>query len=104
VVASSVELTPAAAKKIRRLSKDIQKRVLQRIRYLEDDPRPPGCEPVENFKGSFKVREGDYRAVYTIRDEQRLVLVAKVAHSSEVYKRLEPLKKLMPVRKGKPEE
>jgi mRNA interferase RelE/StbE len=83
-----VRVTPAARRQIKRLSKQNQARVVDELRALAADPRHHGYGPVVNHPGLFKVRIGDYRIVYTIDDDVLVVLVVKVGHRSEVYKRL----------------
>jgi mRNA interferase RelE/StbE len=62
--------------------------VVARINALEDDPRPDG---VVTLTGSepplYRVREGDWRIVYRIKDEQLRIIVIRIGHRSEVYGR-----------------
>jgi mRNA-degrading endonuclease RelE of RelBE toxin-antitoxin system len=57
-----------------------QARIEAKIDALADDPRPPGCEPVKAAtRGTYRVRVGDYRVIYTILDDEQMVVVARVA-------------------------
>ena len=49
------------------------------IEALADNPRPPGCEKLSGLP-RYRIRQGQYRIVYEIRDDVLLVLVVKVAH------------------------
>jgi mRNA interferase RelE/StbE len=75
----------SVAKDLRELPKADVKRILQRIRSLADDPRPPGCE---NLSGQerYRIRQGAYRIVYEIDDHVLIVLVVKVGHRRDVYR------------------
>ena len=64
--------------------KDLEK-IIQRIRKLEVEPRPPGCRKLSG-QNRFRLRQGDYRIVYQIDDAQRIVEVYKIGHRREIYK------------------
>ena len=65
--------------------KDLQ-RVLDRISALAADPRPPGCEKLSSQE-RYRVRQGRYRIVYSIQDDELTVWVVKVGHRKDVYDR-----------------
>ena len=73
----------SVTKDLRAFPKADVKRVLQRIRSLADDPRPPGCEKLSSQE-RYRVRQGLYRIVYEIDAEILIVLVVKVGHRREV--------------------
>jgi mRNA interferase RelE/StbE len=52
---------------------------------LAADPRPPGCQKLATGDG-YRVRQGDYRIVYTVDDEDRVVEVYKIGHRREIYR------------------
>ena len=56
------------------------------IDALAADPRPHGAEKLAG-RDDFRIRVGDYRIVYAVDDTERLVLVARIAHRREVYRR-----------------
>ena len=76
----------SVAKDLRRLPKEDVARILKRIEALAEDPRPPGCEKL-SAQERYRIRQGVYRIVYEIRDRELIVMVVKVAHRSEVYKK-----------------
>ena len=76
----------SVAKDLRELPKQDVKRILQRVRSLSDDPRPPGCEKLSGQE-RYRVRQGLYRIVYEIHDDAVLVIVVKVGHRRDVYRR-----------------
>ena len=63
--------------------KDV-KRILHRIKTLEENPRPPGRE---NLTGQerYRLRQGRYRIVYSIQDDELTVWVVKVGHRKNIY-------------------
>ncbi len=61
------------------------KRILDRIKMLADDPRPPGSEKLTGQE-RYRVRQGLYRIVYSIQDNELTVWVVKVGHRKDVYR------------------
>lgn len=86
-----VEFTTSAAKELRKLRKSIQPKLMKaigdRIDELADEPKPPGAEKVEGYE-YWRVRSGDYRIVYSVEDEVLTVVIVRVGHRREVYRRL----------------
>jgi mRNA interferase RelE/StbE len=66
--------------------KRLRQRLVAAIADLADNPRPAGCEKLAGAEDAYRIRQGDYRAVYTIDDSARVVLVVKVGHRREVYR------------------
>ena len=81
-----VFLERAAEKDLNRLSSEVHDRVITAIRGLASDPRPPGCRKLAGSKHDWRIRVGDYRVVYEIADEIRIVRVNRVRHRREVYR------------------
>ncbi len=77
-----------AARAIRKLGRDAQRQVVAKLERLADNPRRPGSKKLEGTEDLHRVRVGDYRIVYRIEDQVLLVLVVRVAHRSDVYRRL----------------
>ncbi|WP_241709549.1 type II toxin-antitoxin system RelE family toxin [Arthrobacter bambusae] len=48
-------------------------------------PRPPGAKKFSGISGDWRVRTGDYRIIYEIRDAQLIVLVAALGHHRDIY-------------------
>ncbi len=61
-------------------------RILARIRSLSVDPRPVGSEKLSGQE-RYRVRQGVYRIIYSIEDDQLIVTVVKVGHRGNVYDR-----------------
>jgi mRNA interferase RelE/StbE len=73
------------AKDLRALPKSDVAKVLERIDALRDDPRPPGSEKL-SAQERYRVRQGSYRILYEIEDQQVVISVVKVGHRREVYR------------------
>ena len=63
--------------------KDLKK-ILDRIELLSEDPRPPGCEKLTGQQ-RYRLRQGRYRILYSIQDDELTIWVVKVAHRKDVY-------------------
>ena len=57
--------------------------ILKRIEALAGDPRPPGCEKLSGQE-RYRVRQGVYRILYEIQDQDFVVTIVKVGHRREV--------------------
>jgi mRNA interferase RelE/StbE len=79
-----VRIKRSVAKELLRLSKADNRRIVSRIEALAKDPRPVGCEKLAG-RESYRIRQGNYRVVYTIDDDRVIVEVVRVAHRSDVY-------------------
>ena len=87
-MAHRVEFTPAAQRELRALDGEIHRRVAAAIDDLADDPRPPGVKQMHGKAPDvWRIRVGDYRVLYRIRDDVLTVLVVKIGHRREVYRR-----------------
>jgi len=76
----------SVAQDLRRIpNRDLQ-RILAAIDSLSEEPRPPGCEKLSGQE-RYRVRQGNYRIIYEIRDDEVVVVVVKVGHRGEVYRR-----------------
>ncbi|MFP4251205.1 MAG: type II toxin-antitoxin system RelE family toxin [Guyparkeria sp.] len=62
------------------------RRILKRIEALADDPRPVGSEKLSGQE-RYRVRQGNYRILYEIVDDELVVTVVKVGHRRHVYRR-----------------
>ncbi len=80
----SVFFRKSVARDLARIPKKDVKRIIARIKALAEEPRPHGCEKL-SAQERYRVRQGTYRIVYSIQDEERTVRVVKVGHRRDVY-------------------
>ncbi len=89
MAAYSLVIKQSAAREIEHLpTKHDRQRVVARIQALAHDPRPPGSEKLAGSSNRFRVRQGHYRIVYSIYDQELVVEVVKVGHRKDVYRSL----------------
>jgi len=80
-----VNLSPAAARQLRKFDPKTRRRIQAVIELLADEPRPPAATRLVGGSGEWRVRTGDYRVIYEIHDAELLVLVLRMAHRCEIY-------------------
>ena len=64
--------------------KDVNK-ILQRIELLTSEPRPPGCEKLTGQE-RYRLRQGRYRILYSIQDDELTVWIVKIGHRKDIYR------------------
>ncbi len=80
-----VFIKPSAVREIEAIQKKDRERIASRIAALSEDPRPAGCEKLSGQE-RYRVRQGQYRVVYAVDDEGKIVVVFKVGHRRDVYR------------------
>jgi mRNA interferase RelE/StbE len=87
VASYKVLIKASAAKEIENVGqKRDRQRIVARILALAEEPRPVGCEKLAGVDDRYRVRVGSFRIVYSIADDELLVVVVRVAHRKDVYK------------------
>jgi mRNA interferase RelE/StbE len=81
-----VRLDGRTRRALDRLPGDAFARVIRKLDGLQDEPRPMGVEKLAGGQDLYRVRAGDYRIVYAIRDRELVVIVVRIGHRREVYR------------------
>lgn len=76
-------LKKSAVKELEAIPKRDLTKIVERIHSLADEPRPQGVEKL-SAQERYRIRQGDYRIVYSIEDDVLTVCVVKVGHRREV--------------------
>ena len=83
----SIVLDSRVAKDLAKHEPGVLKRIDAAIRRLGSNPRPAGSKKLQGrISEAWRVRVGNYRILYHIRDERREVIIYKIGHRSEVYR------------------
>ncbi len=80
-----IELAIRAEKNLLALPKSSQNRIRNAISALSETPRPNGCKKLKGVD-AYRIRIGDYRVVYSVKDSILIVSVIDVGHRREIYK------------------
>ncbi len=85
-----VEITPHAIRSLKKLKRDrdLLERIDKAIDSLARNPRPPGCKklPSSKYDNLYRIREGDWRILYAIHDNQILVIILDVRRRNQAYR------------------
>lgn len=87
MAAYSISIKKSAASELEGLGKNDLRKVLERIATLGENPRPAGAEKLAGVE-LWRIRQGDYRIVYSIEDNALTVWVVKVGHRRDVYSKI----------------
>ena len=79
-------LERSAEKDLKRLAHEIRPKVIAAIKTLGEEPRPPGCRKLVGEENDWRIRVGDYRVIYEIADEIRIVRITRIRHRKDVYR------------------
>lgn len=81
-----VEWKKSTKKDLRRLPANVAARVVDEVAALGANPFPQGVEKLSGAENSYRIRLGDYRVVYNVFREWRLVEIERVRHRKDVYR------------------
>ena len=82
----AIEYERRAFKALQGIGRPDQPRMLRRIERLAEDPRPVGAEKLSGLGDAWRVRQGDFRIVYTIDDPAWIVTITKVGNRRDIYR------------------
>ena len=72
-------------KDLRKIPQEEIKKILQKIDLLAANPRPPGSETLTGQE-RYRIRQGRYRILYSIEDNELTIWVVKISHRKDVYR------------------
>ena len=82
-----VQLAASAARTFRKLEESDKRKIGRALDSLSLDPRPHGCAKLAGEENLYRIRSGDYRIIYQIRDRILLVLVVAIGHRRDIYRK-----------------
>lgn len=81
-----VLIKPSAVKEIEAIPRKKDRQLIaQKIKQLATDPRPHGCQKLSGHD-RYRLRQGLYRIIYSIEDNELVVYVVKVGHRKDIYR------------------
>lgn len=81
----SVAVLPSVRKDLKKVPKADRVRILARIGDLAEDPRPPNCKKLKGFDTRYRVRQGNYRILYDVFDNELQVVVVAAGQRGGIY-------------------
>jgi len=81
-----VVLRPAARRDADALDRKTFDRVLSKMHMLKSDACPPGSKKLVGRDNEYRLRIGNYRVLYEIDDEEKIIRIFRVLHRREAYR------------------
>jgi mRNA interferase RelE/StbE len=81
----SITFARSACKELESLNAALIQRIFPKIEALAKEPRPRGCRKLRGEKNLWRIRVGEYRVIYGINDEEKVVDIIAVRHRSAAY-------------------
>jgi len=81
----SIEILRSAQKELGKIGLQDRERIINAIRLLAKDPRPPSCRKLSG-RPAWRIRVGSYRVIYEVDDGKIVVTVIAIGHRREVYR------------------
>ena len=83
-----IEFKKSAYKELKSIPKKDLKRILSKIKSLSENPRAGGCTKLSALE-RYRIRQGNYRILYSIEDDILTIYIVKIGHRKDVYGSLE---------------
>ena len=80
-----VELRRRVRQSLGKLPEKDRRVVIATLKSLEQEPRPRGVEKIRGTE-LWRIRKGDYRAIYYINDREQIITVVRIGHRRDVYR------------------
>ena len=80
-----ISIKKSAVKELETVPKEYLSKIISRIRSLSESPRPSGSQKL-SAKEQYRLRQGDYRIIYAIEDDEKTVQIVKIGHRRDVYR------------------
>ena len=80
-----VDLRHRARQSLDRLQAKDHQTIIEALLSLQQEPRPAGVEKIRGTE-FCRIRKGDYRVIYHIADEERVITVVRIGHRRDVYR------------------
>jgi mRNA interferase RelE/StbE len=81
-------IEPKPRKALEKLDQRSQARIFSAMKLLAANPRPSKAIQMVGFESLWRIRVGDFRVIYTVRDQELVILVVSIGHRKDVYRNL----------------
>ena len=87
MVKYNLSISSSAEKSLEKLPKKEIVKIIELIQTLAIQPFPNGCRKLSGEQNVFRVREGNYRVIYEVFESKLIILVLKIGHRNDIYKK-----------------
>lgn len=81
-----IVISKSVQKQIDNLPNDFKDRIVEKIQYLADEPRPDGVVKLKSSDNEYRIRVGDYRVRYEIDDTNQIIRLLQCKHRKDIYR------------------
>jgi mRNA interferase RelE/StbE len=81
-----VKLSNHASKTLDKIQRNLYLRIYERLKTLQDNPRPHGCIKLTDLDG-YRIRIGDFRVLYEIDDKEKIIYIYEILDRKHAYKK-----------------
>lgn len=83
-----IQIPDKIKKVLKKIPEKDSKRIVESINFLIEDPRPNGCKKIKGTlkDTKYRIRCGNYRVVYSVKDDVLIILIVEVGHRKDVYR------------------
>ena len=82
-----LKISSSAERSLKKIPKKDLRKVVELIQTLSIQPYPPGCRKLSGEEYVYRARQGNYRVIYEVQDKQLIVLVLKLGHRKDIYRK-----------------
>lgn len=79
-----ISVKKSAIKELENVPKKELQKLVKKIQALSKEPRPQGSQKLSHME-QYRIRQGDYRVIYSIDDDNLNVYIIKVGHRKDIY-------------------
>ena len=81
-----VKLSKQAKEFIKEQTRKIQRQITKKLLLLKTNPKSPGYKKIEGRENIYRLRSGDYRIIYEIRESEIVIYIFTIGHRSDIYR------------------
>jgi mRNA interferase RelE/StbE len=81
-----VLISSSAEKRLKKIPKKDLSRVVNSIQALALDPYPSGCRKLSGEEHVYRIRQGQYRIIYEVKNKELIIHVLKLGHRKDIYR------------------
>ena len=79
-----IEITRTAEKRLKKLPRQDQKRIVDALLALSTDPWPRGSRKLQGYRDVFRIRVGSYRILYSVQERRLIIIILKVGQRGDI--------------------
>ncbi len=86
MVKFKIEISKSVYKDLRKISKLDTQKIIEKVYSLSENPFPENCKKLVGEKNKYRIRQGNFRILYSVEKEILKVFIVKIAHRKNVYR------------------